>query len=199
MSPTPLPSRTPASPRPQTAAHSLLTDEVKLAKPAFRRNTRTEERRVPQHQPVQNRVRVQPVQNRVRVLLVHIPKLSIRGQARLASEVGVSRSTISRLVNGRINPSYRLARGVTTALEKMMGRPLDMREVFSIDGTYLTPSGCALCRCGGCLPDQAYDPEGNLRPEWRGQRPGDWSPTPAIDSYLQGGTVAHAEAGKEGK
>ena len=37
----------------------------------------------------------QPVQNRVRVLLVHIPRLSIRGQARLAAEVGVSRSTIS--------------------------------------------------------------------------------------------------------
>ena len=83
--------------------------------------------------------RLQPVQNRVRVLLVHIPKLSIRGQARLAAEVGVSRSTISRLVSGRINPSYRLARGVTDALERMLGSPLDMREVFSTDGTYLTP------------------------------------------------------------
>ena len=95
----------------------------------------------------------QPVQNRVPVLLVHIPKLSIRGQARLASEVGVSRSTVSRLVNGKINPSYRLARGVTSALERFLGRPLDMRDVFSTDGTYLTPSGCALCRCGGCLPE----------------------------------------------
>lgn len=126
--------------------------------------------------------KLQSVQNRVEVLLVHIPKLSIRGQARLAAEVGVSRSTISRLVNGHINPSYRLARGVTTALERLLGFPLDMRDVFSTDGTYLTPSGCGLCRCvGGCMPDRAYDPEGNLRPEWQGQRPGDWSMTRPAD------------------
>lgn len=119
----------------------------------------------------------QPVQNRVKVLLVHIPKLSIRGQARLAAEVGVSRSTVSRLVNGRINPSYRLARGITSALERLLGYPLDIRDVFSTDGTYLTASGCVLCKCVGCLPDEAYDAEDDLRPEWRGQKPGDWSMT----------------------
>jgi len=114
-------------------------------------------------------------QNRVRVLLVHIPKLSIRGQARLAAEVKVSRSTISRLVGGSINPSYRLARGVTDALGRMLGKPLDMREVFSTDGTYLTPSGCALCRCRGCLPEDAWDEDGTLKPDWKDARPGDWS------------------------
>ena len=117
----------------------------------------------------------QPVQNRVKVLLVHIPRLSIQGQARLAAEVGVSRSTVSRLVNGKINPSYRLARGVTDALERFLGRPLDMRDVFSTDGTYLTPSGCALCRCGGCLPEAAWGDDGTLKPEWKDARPGGWS------------------------
>ena len=120
----------------------------------------------------------QPVQNRVNVLLVHIPKLSIRGQARLAAEVGVSRSTISRLVNGRINPSYRLARGVTSALERLLGYSLDMRDVFSTDGTYLTSSGCALCKCSGCFPDYYYDEDDNLRPEWHGKQPGEWSVAP---------------------
>ena len=105
----------------------------------------------------------------------------------------MSRSTISRLVNGRINPSYRLARGVTSALEKLIGYPLDMREVFSTDGTYLTPSGCALCRCGGCLPDRAYDGEGDLRPEWRGQRPGDWSLTPLMGNPFMG-SLSQAKA-----
>ena len=135
---------------------------------------------------------LQPVQNRVEVLLVHIPKLSIRGQARLAAEVGVSRSTVSRLVNGRINPSYRLARGVTTVLERLLGYPLDMRDVFSTDGTYLTPSGCVLCRCGGCLPDRAYDLEGNLRPDWRGQRPGDWSLTKPAEAGPTAGSGTDA-------
>ena len=113
------------------------------------------------------------------MLLVHIPRLSIQGQARLAAEVGVSRSTISRLARGRINPSYRLARGVTDVLERMLGKPLDMREVFSTDGTYLTPSGCALCRCHGCLPDAAWGEDGCLKPSWEDARPGDWSLAPA--------------------
>lgn len=127
----------------------------------------------PHHKPQIHKP--QPIQNRVKVLLVHIPKFSIQGQARLATEVGVSRSTISRLVHGRINPSYRLARGVTDVLERMLGKPLDMREVFSTDGTYLTPSGCALCRCHGCLPDMAWDEDSSLKPGWEDARPGDWS------------------------
>ena len=157
-----------------------------------------------EHLPVREH---QPVQNRVRVLLVHIPRLSIRGQARLAAEVGVSRSTVSRLVSGRINPSYRLARGVTDALERFLGRPLDMRDVFSTDGTYLTASGCALCQCGGCLPEEAYDREANLRPQWRDQRPGDWSFSPPArqvpgadpDPDAPSGAPCTAEAGKEAK
>ena len=131
--------------------------------------------------PKEERRKPQPVQNRVHIFLVHIPRLSIRGQARLAAEVGVSRSTVSRLVNEQINPSYRLARGITSALERLLGYPLDMRDVFSTDGTYPTASGCGLCKCGGCLPDDAYSPEGDLRPEWRGQKPGDWSVAPSAN------------------
>lgn len=116
-----------------------------------------------------------PIQNRIRIFLVHIPIFSIRGQARLAEEIGVSRSTISRLAWGKINPSYRLARAVTDALEKRMGRPLDIREVFSTDGRYPTPSGCALCQCHGCLPAEAWGTDNALKAEWQDARPGDWS------------------------
>lgn len=160
--------------------------------------------RVQEDQPQEHRPRnFPPVQNRIQVLLVHIPKLSIRGQARLAAEVGVSRSTVSRLVNGKINPSYRLARSVTDALERFLGRPLDMRDVFSTDGTYLTPSGCALCRCRGCLPEAAWSEDGTLKPEWKEARPGDWSVARPADVPVPTDYNIHAdsiaEAGKEGK
>ena len=113
--------------------------------------------------------------NRVRVLLAHVPRYSIRGQARLAQDVGVARSTISRLVNGRTVPSAALASDVTAALSRRLGRPLDRRDVFSPDGAYPTPSGCSLCSCRGCLPPDAWGADDTLRPEWRDQRPGDWS------------------------
>jgi len=126
----------------------------------------------PLHRQTTHRLRVR---NRVRVLLVHIPAFSIQGQARLADAAAVARSTISRLVNGRISPSYRLARAVTDALEKRLGQPLDIRDVFTTDGTYPTPSGCALCRCKGCLPEEAWGEDNVLKSEWRDARPGDWS------------------------
>ena len=156
----------------------------------------------PDRQPLTVRT-CQPVQNRIPVLLVHIPKLSIRGQARLAAEVGVSRSTVSRLVNGKINPSYRLARSVTDALERFLGRSLDIRDVFSTDGTYLTPSGCTLCLCGGCLPEAAWSEDGTLKPEWKEARPGDWSVARPADVPVPTDYNIHADsiaaAGKEGK
>jgi DNA-binding XRE family transcriptional regulator len=146
------------------------------AKPSLRKGTNAIQKAHIRKVPIQKRpIQKRPIQNRVAVLLVHIPIFSIRGQARLAEDIGVSRSTISRLVSGRINPSYRLARAVTDALERRLGRPLDMRDIFSTDGTYLTPSGCGLCQCNGCLPEQAWGEDGTLKPEWRGARPGEWS------------------------
>ena len=113
--------------------------------------------------------------NRIHTLMVHAPRYSFQGQARLAKDAGVSRSTISRLLRGHINPSFRLAQAVTAALEKHLKRPLDPRELLSPDSTYPTASGCALAGCRGCMPEEAYDAEGNLRPEYRDLRPGDWS------------------------
>jgi len=187
------PTRTRATPsqRPQHAEQAPQT------LPEFQGRSDSQSRK-----PLTVRI-CQPVQNRVPVLLVHIPRLSIRGQARLAAEVGVARSTVSRLVNGRINPSYRLARGVTDALERFLGRPLDMRDVFSTDGTYLTPSGCALCKCGGCLPEAAWGEDGTLKPEWRDAPPGEWSIARPTDTLVPTDFGIHAESvadvGKEGE
>ncbi len=116
-----------------------------------------------------------PVYNRIRTLMIHAPRYSFQGQARLAADAGVSRSTISRLLSGRINPSFRLAQAVTVSLEKHLKRPLDPREVLSPDGTYPTASGCEIASCRGCMPEEAYDSHGTLKPEYRDVRPGDWS------------------------
>ncbi len=116
-----------------------------------------------------------PVYNRIRTLMIHAPRYSFQGQARLAADAGVSRSTISRLLSGRINPSFRLAQAVTVSLEKHLKRPLDPREVLSPDGTYPTASGCEIAGCRGCMPEEACDSHGTLKPEYRDLRPGDWS------------------------
>ena len=113
--------------------------------------------------------------NRIRVLMIHAPRYSFQGQARLAADAGVSRSTISRLLSGRINPSFRLAQAVTAALETHLKRPLDPRDILSPDGSYPTPSGCALAGCRGCMPEEAYDKDGCLKPDFCDLRPGDWS------------------------
>lgn len=117
--------------------------------------------------------------NRVKILMAHALKYGFQGQARLATDAGVSRSTISRLISGRINPSFRLAQAVTSALEMRLKRPLSVRELLSPDGTYPTASGCELAGCRGCMPEEAYDVQGDLRPEFRAMRPGDWTLSPA--------------------
>jgi DNA-binding XRE family transcriptional regulator len=126
-----------------------------------------------------------PLTNRVFIVMTHTSRYSTEGQARLAANIGVSRSTISRLLRGKTRPSYRLVQAVTTALETALKRPLDPRELFSPDGSYPTPSGCALCGCKGCTPAEAYDRRGNLKPAFRNMKPGDWSLSPQNSAIVQ--------------
>lgn len=117
--------------------------------------------------------------NRLAIVLAHTCRYAFEGQARLARDVGVSRSTISRLIGGRTRPLPPLMRKVTEALGLALGRPLPVRELFSPDGTYPTPSGCALCNCPGCLPEYAFDRFCERRPAYAAMRPGDWTLAPA--------------------
>lgn len=115
------------------------------------------------------------ISNRVRAFLLHIPWYSIEGQRRLARDCKVSPSTISRLVRGETLPSYVLAEAVTAAISRRLGVPVDMRDVFSTDGTYPTACVCDITpSCAGCFPPEAYDEDDRMRPEYRDQRPGDW-------------------------
>ena len=113
--------------------------------------------------------------NRVKPFLIHIWWYSIDGQNRLARDCGVSASTISRLVRGESLPTYQLAAQVTRAIEIRLGVPIDMREVFSTDGTYPTSVVCNLVPyCKGCYPPEAYFENDAMRQEYQTQKPGDW-------------------------
>jgi len=115
------------------------------------------------------------INNRLRPILIHVPWYSIQGQARLAVDCRVSRSTIGRLVHNQISPSYALARAVTDALSRRLGIAVDMRDIFSTDGTYPVAKVCNLTQnCNGCFPPDAYDEDGSLRLEYRDLQPGDW-------------------------
>ncbi len=120
--------------------------------------------------------------NRVQTVMVHISRYSFQGRARLAADVGVSRSTISRLINGQTSSSHALVQAVTDALSVGLKRPLAPRDLFSLDGCYPERSGCRLCSCNGCLPESAFDVHGRRRVEWLNASSGDWSLTPEMSS-----------------
>jgi transcriptional regulator with XRE-family HTH domain len=127
------------------------------------------------------------VEQRVRDLALHISWYGFKTQARLAQDSGVSPAAISRLIRGQSQPSLALALRVTAALSRRAGRDLDVREVFSLDGSYPTPT-CALMGCRACLPTEAYDEDDNLKPSY--QKPNYRKPSDRIvpnSSQREGG------------
>lgn len=125
------------------------------------------------------------ISNRIRCFMLHIAMYSIEGQRRLARDVGVSHSTISRLVRGETAPSFQLAEAVTQALSRRLGVPVSIRDVFTTDGTYPTPCVCDLTPdCKGCFPPEAYTEDGTMKPEYRDLRPSDWCRFPPMESPI---------------
>lgn len=88
--------------------------------------------------------------NRVAQLMAHSTRYAFKSETRLARDAGVSKSAVSRLVQGHTSPSFALVTAITRALERALGVPLDPREVVSTDGTYPTPSVCDLVGCRRC-------------------------------------------------
>jgi transcriptional regulator with XRE-family HTH domain len=107
--------------------------------------------------------------------MAHTTRYAFKGGSRLAADAGLSRSALNRLINGLTSPTFNSIYGITQALEKQLHRHLDPRELVSIDGTYPTPSVCELVGCKGCLPDEAYDENEKIKPEYSDVRPGRWS------------------------
>jgi transcriptional regulator with XRE-family HTH domain len=113
--------------------------------------------------------------NRVREILWHIPWYGFKTQARLAQDSGVSPAAISRLIRGESQPSLVVALHITQALSRRLGRPLDVSEVFSLDGSYPTASVCHLTGCRNCLPPDAYDEEEQIKLAFQDIKSGAWS------------------------
>jgi len=133
---------------------------------------------VPEEDGVEALLKAPKLINRLKICMVHTYRYAFEGQARLAADVGVSRSTITRLIQGRTKPPASLLRKVTEALSIALDRPVSVRNLFSPDGTYPTRFGCWLCGCNGCLPEYVFDRFGNRKPEYLFMEPGDWTVSP---------------------
>ncbi len=124
---------------------------------------------------VSTSINIRPVRNRILAVMLHTTRYAFKGKARLAADCGVAPSTICRLILGECSPSFALAATVTRVLEKQLGKTLDPRELVSLDGSYPTPSVCVLCGCRGCLPDEVYDEDEQVKPQYRHLKPGQWT------------------------
>lgn len=113
--------------------------------------------------------------NRISAIMAHASRYSFRGTSRLAKDAGVAKSTICHLIHGKSSPLYVTLKRIVSSLEYQVARKLGTREVVSEDGTYPTKYVCKLVGCSGCLPEQAYRPDGSLKPQWAFVKPGKWS------------------------
>ena len=112
--------------------------------------------------------------NRVSAIMAHTLRYAFKGRSRLANDCGVSKSAVSRLLNGHTRPTLAVALRVAEALERELGLSLSVREIFSESGSYPTTFICSLVQCPGCLPSAAVDENGS-NPEYRDMEPGLWS------------------------
>lgn len=87
----------------------------------------------------------------------------------------MAKSTICHIVHGRTNPLYKTVAPIIRSLEFQLARRLNVRDVFSEDGTYPTKMVCKLAGCKGCLPDSVHDQDGNVKPHMKEVRPGKWT------------------------
>ena len=118
---------------------------------------------------------VGPAISRLADVMAHINRYSFRGTARLAEDSGVSPSYLSRLINSRrAKPSSLIVARITAALEGACGLRIDPRDLVAEHGRFLTRHVCDVVGCRGCLPSNAYDEFGDLKPTFADVKPGQW-------------------------
>lgn len=124
-----------------------------------------------------------PTINRVADLMAHTQRYAFKGVSRLARDARLNPSSVSRLINGKINPSFLMVARLTTAIEQQLGYRIDPRDLVAENGTFLTRFVCRLAECSGCLPDNAMDEFGDLKPTFLGVKPGEWETSRFPNGY----------------
>lgn len=127
-----------------------------------------------------------PAVNRVADVMAHLDRYAFKGVGRLAKDAGVSASAVSRLINGKINPSFLMVARITAAIEERLGRRIDPRDLVAESGIFLTRHACDLVGCPGCLPDNAMDEFGDIKPAFVGVEPGRWVASRHPDGFRSG-------------
>jgi transcriptional regulator with XRE-family HTH domain len=115
-----------------------------------------------------------PVINRIADVTAHLDRYMFKGTTRLALDSKVSPSTITRILNNQINPSFALVARITAAIESEFGIQIDPRNLVAENGDFLTPFTCDLMACKGCLPESALDEFGDLKPAFTNVSKGKW-------------------------
>ena len=115
-----------------------------------------------------------PVINRVSDVMIHLNRYTFHGVTNLANDARLSKASVSRLINGKMNPSFALVARITRALEAQLGFRIDPRDVVAENGEFLTRYACDLVSCRGCHPGRARDDFGNFTPAFAGVPKGKW-------------------------
>lgn len=115
-----------------------------------------------------------PAVNRFADVMAHHDRFAFKGVSRLAREAGVSPSSVSRLVNGKGNPSFLMVVRLTEALERTFGYSIDPRDLVAENGEFIHRFCCDLVGCPGCLPENALDEFGDVKSMYKDVKPGQW-------------------------
>ena len=115
-----------------------------------------------------------PAINRFADVLAHHDRFAFKGVSRLARDAGVSPSSVSRLINGKMNPSFFMVARLTEALERQFGFRIDPRDLIAENGRFLSRYVCDLVQCDGCLPENALDEFGAVKEAFKNVESGKW-------------------------
>jgi transcriptional regulator with XRE-family HTH domain len=115
-----------------------------------------------------------PAINRFGDVMAHTDRYAFSGISRLAMDARVSASSVSRLLSGKMNPSFLMVARLVDALERHLGYSIDPRDLIAESGRFRTLPACTLIGCKGCLPENAYDEFGSRKAAFADVKPGTW-------------------------